>query len=311
MAESTNRNTGRKGWTLVGAAVIAWAICAEGIAQDQPLTTPGLNISRTPVEGGIAPSANTTVGNARILIPDGTAVYQSLSNETRWFYFIAEQGKTYTVEALDPYGDRGANAVQLGIFDSDGTSAPSEALANCLQELVAPAVADPTNFDGVRCVIRANRPDGFQTLNKRAMFVRLSNTNTGSAAWIRVRESTIYGRWTTNGYDFHVEVQNTTTDTINVELDFYPGTGTTPPTGTVGTAFLAVPPMGAAKVVRTNGTLVAGDNKGTLRVHATGAGNFVAGSVIVNTYAYNPVTNQFIPYSTVQPVNNGHTSNSF
>jgi hypothetical protein len=48
--------------------------------------------------------------------------------------------------------------------------------------------------------------------------------------------------------------------------------------------------------VRPNGTLAGGDDKGALRVHGcAGTPNFVAGSLLANTCAYNSVTSQFIP----------------
>ena len=44
---------------------------------------------------------------------------------------------------------------------------------------------------------------------------------------IRARESTIYGRWLTAGYDYHIEIENTTGDPMCVEVVRYPASGLT------------------------------------------------------------------------------------
>lgn len=203
----------------------------------------------------VSPEANTAVGNSRVLIADGTSLTQgAAASETRWFTFGAEAGKTYTVEVLNPYGDLSFNAIgTVGIFNGDGTTAPTEASVNCAMSTVAPSLE--VSSDGIRCVIRMFVPTSSTTLNKRAVFISVDNLYTPGFT-IRVRESTIYGRWTTNGYDFHVELQNTTTDTVCVQLVRYPGTGTTPPTGNLLTSNSTIPPMGAAKQVFANGSLV-------------------------------------------------------
>ena len=67
--------------------------------------------------------------------------------------------------------------------------------------------------------------------NKRPVFVKVTRFDPalggGAQFKIRARESTIYGRWLTNGYDYHVEVENTTGDTMCVEVARYPASGLT------------------------------------------------------------------------------------
>lgn len=312
MTQSVGQSAARSGRTilLIGAVIAAAAFSVGAIAQEKQGGGLNQNFVAAKAEPGISPKVNTVVGSARLVIPDGTATFQSMTpGETRWFYFGSEAGKTYTIEALNPYGDRDFNSLSMGVFDSDGVSAPPETSSSCSLASTAPAMEGVPGADGARCVIRMFRPTASTTLNKRAIYVSVSSAN-ANAFQIRIRESTLYGRWTTNGYDFHVEVQNTTTDTIAIELTFYPGTGTTPPTGTTFSTCLTIPPMGAAKYVRPNGSTVNGDNKGALRVHSCFT-EFVAGSVVVNNYAYNPVTNQFIPFAAPQPINGGNSSNSW
>ena len=297
----------------LGVAVGLACLPSITIAQSVNPTMPGRNVSIAAVERSVSPAANTAVANARVLVPDGTSLVQAhASGETRWFAFNVEQGKTYAVEAIDTAGDFDFNALTLGVFASDGTSAPPEAQVNCGNRDSAPPSLEVqgAGLDGARCVIRVNYPDFLQTLNKRAMYASVSSNRT-TPFQIRVRESTLYGRWTTNGYDFHVELQNTSTDPVCVELDFYPGTGVVGPTGNIFATVLTVPPKGAAKYVRPNASTAGGDNKGTLRVHDCGNGHFVPGTIQLNTYAYNPVTTNFIPYSSSSSVNNGSTANSW
>ena len=48
--------------------------------------------------------------------------------------------------------------------------------------------------------------------------VSRGNAGGGSQFKIRAREATIYGRWLTAGYDYHLEVENTTGDAMCVEV---------------------------------------------------------------------------------------------
>ena len=227
-----------------------------------------------------------------------------------------ESGKSYVIEVMNVEGDLGANALQtVGLFNSDGVSAPTEAQTDCAMSAVAPSVEIQQGADGVRCTVRTFIPGAATTVNKRGIFVSVLS-NFGPSFQIRAREATIYGRWTTNGYDYHTEVQNTTSETLCVQIAFIPGTGTTPPTGpaTIFTTELTVPPHGAAKVVRTSGSTSGGDNKGDLRLlgcsQALAPRNFVPGAVHVSTYAFNPVTNQYL-YFFPWTANNGAAANSW
>ena len=298
---------------FAGVAVGLTCISSAGLGQTVNPSVPNQNVTvARPESGGISPAANTAVGNARVVVPDGTSLVQAhAAGETRWFVFAVEQGKTYTVEAIDSAGDLTANALGLGIFVSDGTSVPAELDVHCgNRDSAAPALqVEGLGLDGARCIVRTNVPDPFQTLNKRAIYASVSSSQT-TPFQIRVRESTLYGRWTTNGYDFHVELQNTTTDAICAELDFYPGTGTPGPTGTVFVTTITIPAKGANKYVRLNGTTVNGDNRGTLRIQDCGNEQFVPGSLQLNTYAFSPGVNQFLPFSN-GTANNGATGNSW
>jgi hypothetical protein len=257
---------------------------------------------------------NATPGTYRALIADGSSLHQAWAGDSvKWYAVLIEPGKTYVVDAFDPYTDYIDGSVSgLGIYASDGTTTPpAETQVNCAANVAAPGLA---NF-GKRCIIRAYTSNPGNTLNSRLVYIRVARW-IDTAFQIRVRESTVYGRWTTNGYDFHVEVQNTTAESVCAQVMFYPNSGMAYTagawTGPALTAFanLTIPPFGASKYVLPNGTLVGTDNRGSLRIGACPTPvNLNTAAVHVNTLGFNPLINQFLPYSTIQP--NGGNGNSF
>jgi hypothetical protein len=248
---------------------------------------------------------NTSVTNARLIVPDGSSLLQAIaSGETRWFAFGIEPAKTYVVEVVDPYSDIVENGIDpMLIRDATGVGGPPEVDWWCHTNNVrAPALSSDT-VGGQRCVVRAWPPAPNRTQNKRGVYVAVSRV-AGPSFRIRVRESTLYGRWTTNGYDFRVVVDNRGVDSTCAELLFFPQAGATHDgsvwSGAMVSATLTVPPFGSREYVLANGTLVGSDNKGAVRIGACGTPlaphvtDFVAGSVHVTTYAYNPVTGKHL-----------------
>ncbi len=260
--------------------------------------------------------ANTAPANARVIVPDGSSLSQTVAgpSDTRWFVFGAEPGKTYAVEVVDPYSDIGSSAIgSVDIFDSSGASPPPESDHDCTMNARAPALAVASN--GIRCIVRTFMPNTGNTVNKRGILVAVG-TVSGPNFEIRVRESTIYGRWTTTGYEFHVELQNTTADSVCAQIVFLPNSGNSySGTWSGGLTYqgLTVPAFGANKYVLPNSTTVGSNNdkKGTLRIGAcTGTLNFVPGALHVSTYAYNPVTDKFLYFFT-STANSGAAANSW
>jgi hypothetical protein len=253
-------------------------------------------------------------------------VYIGWGTETqRWYYTEVEPGKTYVIEGIDPYADKGSGSFDsMGIYDADGTTTPpAETQVNCGisdssgngtgAEEIAPAIL---NY-GPRCIVRTYYPDGATTLNKRKIFIYVDHFGTNNAAQIRVRESSIYGRWTTNGYDFHVELQNTTADSICIYVLLFPNAGLTFSAGAFGNlpihvSSLTVPAYGANKVVIPNGTAVgaSSDLRGTMRLQSCPTSpSFNTDGLNVSTYAYNPVTDKYLYFFTSKARNG--TSGSF
>jgi hypothetical protein len=263
-----------------------------------------------------------TTPTQRLLVPDGTSVTQVFGGypETRWFALTVEPGKTYVVEAADVSGDLAANALgTLGVYAVDGVSAPPEATVDCTAANGPRPPAVEVAGDGLRCVIRTLPPAG-TLLNKRPVYVKATRLDPaaggGSQFKVRARESTVYGRWVTAGYDYHVEVENTTADAMCVEVSRYPATGLSYApgpgwTGSVSSFTLTVPAFGAVKQVIPAGSLVGTDGTGALRISACGTPtNLIPAGLHVSTYAFDPVGNRYIYFFT-SSANEGKTRSTW
>jgi len=310
MISSSKKNAGVTA-KLALAAVSLCLASTMAVAAGPNTAGGGKNyVSKSRAVGGKPTTNNTSPGTYRALVPDGSNLYQVWSGDsTKWYAFLIEPGKTYVVEAFDPYTDYDGGSVDgRGIYAGDGSSSPPETNISCGGTDVAPGLS---NF-AARCVVRSYVPSPGLTQNVRQVFVRVDRWPLSDTAFqIRVREATVYGRWTTNGYDFHVEVQNTTSQQVCAQVIFYPNSGLTYSGGVwsgpdLGYAYLEIPPFGANKYVVPKGTLVGTDNRGSLRVGDCGLGEaLVTGGIHVNTLGFNPTINQFLPYSTTQS-NNGN-----
>jgi hypothetical protein len=176
------------------------------------------------------------------------------------------------------------------------------------------------NGDGLRCVLRTAPPAAGLQQHKRPVLVKVTRMDpaAGGAAQfgIRAREATIYGRWVTSGYDYHVEIENTTGDSMCVEVVRYPSSGlgyVAGPgwSGAIAAFQLTVPAFGAVKQVIANGSLVGGTGTGALRVGACPSPtNFVPGSLHVSTYAFDAAANRYIYFFT-STANEGKTRSSW
>lgn len=299
------------------AAFLCASLCIAPTAALADPNTGGTNfnaVTRPAVER-IGPLDNTAVANARVIVPDGTSLFQPIGPaETRWFAFEAEPGKTYVADILDPYGDLGANVIgAVAVTDSGGVSAPPEANSNCSAAAVNRAPGLEVNSDGWRCIIRTFTPSNGATQNKRGIYVSVGSGG-GTSFQIRVRESTIYGRWSTNGYDFHIELQNTTADSMCAEIVLDPQTGysyngsvwSVP--GPVFSTQLTVPAMGAIKTVVPNGTLSGGALRGALRITDCGTGELVPNGLHVSSYGFNATINGYLYYFPVKANEGGQNT---
>jgi hypothetical protein len=288
---------------LATGVSLLFLFCSIGVAQspNDPGTPSGASAPRRP-DPGTGPLANTSAALARTLIPDGTSYFDSFSDgATQWFTARVENGKSYVVEAINPFDDLNFNQISsVGIFESDGTTPMTNAQVNCGTAAVAPSLE--VSLDGIRCVVRPFVGSGFPPKN-----ITISVTQAfGSSFQVRMRESTIYSRWTVNGYDMHVELQNTGANTANAQVCLYGDAG--------GGDILAcspfdIPGHGSTKIVYPS--LSISPNRGGLRVGASPIGTvFVPGQVNLQTYAFNTGTGTYL-FFTPEKINDGRTANSW
>ena len=204
-----------------------------------------------------------------------------------------EPGKTYVIEAVDTqrrsHGERDRDARRLGAETALG-AAGSEVDCAAANGPRPPAV-EWQRWHSVR--VRTALPKAGMQQNKRPVYVKVTRMDPslggGAQFKIRAREATIYGRWLTNGYDYHVEVENTTGDAMCVEVARYPASGLTYAagpgwSGAIASFTLTVPPFGAVKQVIASGSLVGADSEGALRISACGSPvNLIPGALHVST----------------------------
>ena len=268
---------------------------------------------------GVTSQSTAISPTFRVLVPDGTSLSQAFSAypETRWFAMTVEPGKTYVIDAVDPTGDLTTDAIgTLGVYDVDSLSSPPEANVDCTAANGRRPPAVDVNSDGIRCIVRTALPTAGMQQNKRPVYVKVTRMDPASGGGaqfkIRAREATIYGRWLTAGYDYHVEVENTAGDSACVEIAQLPRSGVTYAagpgwSGPVTASTLNVPAFGAAKVVIPKGVPVGADTEGTLRINACSTPtNLLPAGLHVSTYAFDPVGNRYIYFFTAT-ANEGKT----
>jgi hypothetical protein len=133
---------------------------------------------------------------------------------------------------------------------------------------------------------------------------------------IRSRESTAYGRWTTAGHDYHIELDNTTAQEVCVQVARYPASGLAHSpgsgwSGVVGTFSLTVPAFGAVKTVVPNGSVLGSDSTGALRFNACASPvNTIPAGLHISTYAFDSAASRYLYFFTSR-ANGGATKNSW
>ena len=245
-------------------------------------------------------AANTTVFTARVLVPDGTSVADDFSaGNVKWFVFQADRGKSYLVEAIDTTSDQSSNSLSLALFEGDGTtSLDANESSICGRDRWAPGLngQNSPGSDGDRCnaFLYANaNPTPFITIQ-----VTRGVSNGGYR--IRVRENTIAGRWSTNGYNMFVGLQNLTAKVVYGFVLYYP-TNAFSVTHLVLMESFTLDPYASVQFVQSSGTLSSG--RGLCRVVIL-SGTDLNGQM----YAYSPTANNFNVFTTEKPNHGGSNS---
>ena len=244
-------------------------------------------------------TANSTVSTARVMVPDGTSITDDFNAATtKWFVFQPDRGKSYLIEVLDTVDDQSTNSLSLAVFEGDGTTSlgDNESLF-CNVEAIAPSLngqAAPGS-DGHRCAVYLlanNNPTPFVT-------IRVSKNSSIGGFKLRVRENDVIGRWSTNGYNMFVALQNATASLVSGFVFYYPSTAT----GVTG-VFLDnfnIQPYGSVQLVHNSGTF--SSERGLCRVALINGTD-----VNVQMYAFSPSANNFNVFTTEKPNHGGQNS---
>lgn len=230
---------------------------------------------------------NTTASDAVNLIPDGTSVSMAFTGGTpQWFAARVEFTKSYVVEAMLSGNDRNANDVSLALFENDGTTNYSGSY-DCSAETnsAAPSMQSSSSTflaaDGARCSFYPPMASASLVL------VRATSSFTGTLK-IRMRETTVYSRWTVNGYNMYVPVHNPSQTTVSGCVVYYQeGTTGTGPSTYVGADCFTLGGWGSTQFVHNNGAFT--PNKGQLRVVMNKGTDLQ-----IQTYAFNPATGNYL-----------------
>jgi hypothetical protein len=287
-------------------ALVLFLAAALVMAQPNPPASPATSSPSGAKDVGTSgPLNNTTPSLAHTLIPDGTSVTDSQGATAGKFYVAnVEQGKSYVLETHDPYGDLDNNCISTTVYDSDGTTTPpADAELDTTAAHIAPSME--VSDDGERIAIRPDIGAGFPVT--RTFYFKVTQCNTADAFKIRLREATIYSRWTVNSYNYFVALQNTTATEVQVQLIYYGDAG-----GTTAVAFnsgVVVPAFGAIQITRAADSLA--PNHGALRIQWWGVGEgLVPGQLNVQTYAFNVAAGNYLDF-VAEKVNDGRTGRSW
>jgi hypothetical protein len=276
------------------AAGLAVSLSAASLGQSGPGREPGSGSPLQSIPAGpenpsiVGPLDNTVVGNARVLIPDGTSYFDATASG--WFIARLEAGKSYVVEAEASDNDGGVNAVDLNLFESDGTTAWDVAnFQTCGLDQRAPALQATGNVDGARCAVgpalsnaTSTRPMAFQV--------------TGQTPYhVRIRETTVYSRWTVNGYNMFIPLHNSGAFAVDGFVLYYPENGA----ANVGAGDYVsfdnfhLGARSSTQFSHASGSLT--PNRGTMRVLLLFDPPLVGGThVHVQAYAFNPAVGNYL-----------------
>ena len=240
---------------------------------------------------------NNSAANAWWLWADGTSISDQFGIDTsQWYGSTLESGKSYVLEANVPAARYSDPAFPTpGLWDQNGTTPLTNVDLNCNTSGQTPSFPTSTGF---RCTLRPKDSVGVKEM-RISLFGQLTQFR------IRLRESTIYSRWTTNGYNMYIALQNTSVSGANLTVMLLSDAPSYPPTPVVSQN-VTVGGFGSAQLVFLAGSL--SPNRGTVRVLA-GPPNFlfVPGQITVQAYGFNPTTNTYLPFQT-ERVNDGKTT---
>jgi hypothetical protein len=244
---------------------------------------------------------NTTAASAVVLVPDGSSITQVVGAEAeRWYAARLEAGKGYLVEAMHSGRDRTANDITMGIYESDGTTTFGDFLTCDVDtNSAAPSMqansAASTMDDGKRCTVAVSTASV-----AKLVLVKLSGFYAGSPLMVRIRETTVYARYTVNSYNMYVAVHNPSAEPVSGYVVFWPENLTTNVASSyVGFDMFTLSGYGSTQFAHTANQWATPGNRGQVRIYTTSGTD-----VHVQVYAFSPSANNYLFFAP-QRVNGG------
>lgn len=254
---------------------------------------------------GVEP-LNTTAASAATLVPDGSSVTQPIGAEIeRWYAARVEAGKSYVFEAMQSGRDRTSNDISVQIFENDGVTTFQDNWAydgdtNSAAPSMQASSTTNVTWDGVRCAMSL-----LTTSPAKLVLFRVYNFWSGTPVMVRMRETTIYGRYSVNGYNMFVAVHNPSATPVAGFVVYWPeNTTTNTSSNYVGFESFSLPGYGSTQFTRSAGAFAAPGNRGQVRVYMTSGTD-----VHVQLYAFNPTANNYLFFQPSRA--NGGNGNSW
>jgi hypothetical protein len=116
---------------------------------------------------------------------------------------------------------------------------------------------------------------------------------------VRMRETTVYGRYTVNGYNMYVAVHNPSAEPVAGWVLYWPENATNTSTGYAGFESFSLTGYGSTQFVRAAGAFTAPGNRGQVRIYMTSGTD-----VHVQLCALNTGSNNYL-FFTPSRTNNG------
>jgi len=240
-----------------------------------------------------AAADNNSALSATVLVPDGGYVCDSNQAADQWFVSRLEAGKLYVIEVQDLAEDGALNSLSVTLRDQGDTAAFGATggdMGICGGDAAdtepASLQAYAPGADGVRCLASVT------SAHDRVLATKVTSSatpGTGNTFCVRVRDNTIYSRWSVNPYDQYVALQNTTGEATTADVILFDDTGVALLSVGYSQFGVAVPAYGANQIKRSSLTL--SPNHGALRIYPHGTG------LNVQVYAFNPVVSQYVEFS--------------
>jgi len=283
-----------RGSTVVVALVLGCAFVVLLGASGSPLSG-----DQEQVRSAVG-ATNVTPDAAMQMIPDGSSIVQTTGAlDTRWYAARVEAGKSYVVEAMHSGRPRTGDDISMDLWENDGITSWQEfsscdAVTNSAPPSMQASGAGETLDDGKRCAVAV-----YTDSVAKLLLVKVTNTF-ASPLMVRIRETTVYGRYTVNSYNMFVAIHNPSSTQVTGFVLYYPENTTNTASSYVAYESFVLGGYGSTQFARPQNAFAAPGNRGQVRIYT-----YQGTDVHVQLYAFNPSANNYL-FFTPQRANNGN-----